>query len=167
VRWHEFGIDLKTAAQLTAEGKSLGSAEMLEAAGVYSGMAPRPLSDAERRMHEAMERFHSSGVRGEVAGSYYAAQWFDEDAIPWAQRGITAEHARLWHSLGLRPTEAAALDAGPATVIAEWWRSGIPYDEVADWIGAGLTAAEAVAQRAAGVTVEQAAAMRALRNAGS
>ncbi|HEX4700668.1 MAG TPA: hypothetical protein VH352_00940, partial [Pseudonocardiaceae bacterium] len=78
--------------------------------------------------------------------------------------------ARMWQAIGLTAAEAGELskaDQTPATVIKEWWRAGIPFDEVAEWIGAGLTSAEAVTQRANGVTVEQAAALRALRRGGA
>ena len=92
------------------------------------------------------------------------------DKIAWAKQGITAADAHLWQELGLTAPEAGELrkaDQSPAAVIRDWWRAGIPFDEVADWIGAGLSAEEAVAQRAAGVTVEQAAALRALRRGGA
>lgn len=164
VQWHEFGVDLETAARLTAEGEPPGSEHMLQSvyqqSDVYAGM-----TDEERKLHEDMQRFHTGGIRGEVAAGYHVEQWYDDEALTWARGGVHAAHARFWKSMGLRPTEVAEL-GDPAEVIAEWWRAGIPYDEVADWIGAGLSVAEAVEQRAAGVTGEQAAAMRALRNAG-
>jgi hypothetical protein len=51
----------------------------------------------------------------------------------------------------------------PLTVIRDWWRAGIPFDEVADWIGAGLDARQAGAQREQGVTAADAAQLRAQR----
>jgi hypothetical protein len=52
-------------------------------------------------------------------------------------------------------------------VVAEWWRAGVPLDEVASWLTAGLSAAEAVQQRAEGVTPEQARAFAALQGLGA
>jgi hypothetical protein len=48
--------------------------------------------------------------------------------------------------------------------VRDWWRAGVPIDEVADWLGAGLKPEEAADQRARGVTAEQAATLRALRD---
>ena len=164
VRWHEFDIDLETAARLTKEGKLPGSAKMLQVIHSQSA-AFAEMTEDQRKLHEAMQRFHTSGIPPQVAGSYHIEQWYDDEALSWARNGVQAQHARFWMAFGLRPTEVAEL-GDPAEVIARWWRAGIPYDEVADWIGAGLSPEEAVQQRAEGVTVEQAAALRALRQAG-
>ncbi len=161
VRWHEFGVDLKRAAQIKAAG---GGPESVMSRNQFVTAAR---SREQQEMDAAVRRFHDAGVRGQVVHSYIGCRWWDNEAIAWARHQIPAEHAQVWASLALRPAEAAELaTAGwtPGEVIAEWWRAGIPFDEVADWIGAGLSTAEAVEQRAAGVTVEQAAALRALRN---
>ncbi|HEX5996238.1 MAG TPA: hypothetical protein VFY84_13940 [Jiangellales bacterium] len=111
-------------------------------------------------------RFSELKVPPQVIHSYLGAKWTDDEALAWARRYVPAEVAKLWLALGLTPAEGAALTlAGrnPAKVMREWWRAGIPYDEVADWLGAGLTAAEAAEQRARGITVEHAATLRGLR----
>ncbi|HET9257390.1 MAG TPA: hypothetical protein VFO16_19615 [Pseudonocardiaceae bacterium] len=162
VRFHEFGVDLPRAARIKASG---GGPESVFPRSQPPQILRGPYQHGDTQT--AWRRFHEAGVPGPVMQGYITSQWWDDKALAWARHGISAEHARIWASLALRPAEAAELaEAGrtPEDVIAEWWRAGIPFDEAADWIGAGLTAAEAVEQRAAGVTVEQAAALRALRN---
>lgn len=97
---------------------------------------------------------------------YVANQDGDDEAFAWAKAGIDGAETRVWKALGLRPNEARRLDRTGATLagtVSDWWRAGIPIDEVADWIGAGLTPKEAADQRAKGITAEHAAALRALR----
>jgi hypothetical protein len=161
VRWHEFGIGLERAAELTREGKLPGSEQMLEV--IHGDSYTAGMTDEQRRQYDAIQRFHAN-VPHQVAAGYHVEEWYDDEAMSWARKGVGAQQAWLWKSLGLRPGEVDGL-GDPAEVIAEWWRAAIPYDEVADWIGAGLSAAEAVKQRGEGVTVEQAKALRALRNA--
>jgi hypothetical protein len=167
IRWHEFGFDLDAAREHTKNGRSAEDAyqwqsRLRQASGLHSVMGT-PQEDKVRK-------FMQSGAAHEVVRGYFEQQWFDDDAIDWAGAGIQASDARMWQVIGLTAAEAAELskaDRTPALVIQEWWRAGIPFDEVADWIGAGLSSAEAVTQRANGVTVEQAAALRALRRGGA
>jgi hypothetical protein len=98
---------------------------------------------------------------------HMARQGLDVEAVAWAKEGIDGAEAPVWKALGLRPGEAGRLDRVGATLagtVRDWWRAGIPVDEVADWIGAGLTPNEAAGQQAKRITAEHAAALRALRD---
>lgn len=172
IRWHEFGYNLETAREHAQRGEgpddvfqkrhqTLQIGPMTRAAGGTGGGGA---------MAQGIQRFMQSGASHELLRGYIDEQWFDDEALAWAKEGITAADARLWQTIGLTAIEAGELrkaDQKPATVIRDWWRAGIPFDEVADWIGAGLSVQEAVDQRASGVTVEQAAALRALRRGGA
>lgn len=170
IRWHEFGYDLETAREHAKRGESPDTVFQRRYQGGHSGITTRAAGAAASVMHDGIQRFMRSGISHEVMRGYLETQWFDDDAIAWAKEGIGAYDARLWQEIGLVAVEAGELrkaDQTPATVIRDWWRAGIPFDEVAEWIGAGLTVEEALAQRASGVTVEQAAALRALRRGGA
>jgi len=107
---------------------------------------------------------HQHGI---VVHSYARAQWFDEEAIRWASRGIEAGDAKDWKELGLTPEEAEPLSRdglSPLRAARAWWEAGIPFGEVAAWIGAGLTPEEAACQRAKGIDAERAQVLRALRD---
>lgn len=167
IRWHEFGFTLDEAKTNLRNGHSPDDAyrnqQRLANISATHGVAVGGGGDA-------VHKFVTSGVPHNVLAGYLDAQWTDAEAIAWAKQGIQAWDARHWQTIGLVAAEAGELTkAGrnPAEVMREWWRAGIPFDEVADWLGAGLSPAEAVAQREAGVTVEQAAALRALRRGGS
>jgi hypothetical protein len=167
IRWHEFGYDLEAAKEHAKRGESPD--QVYQQRHVSQGMSAMVRASA-LPMHEGIQRFMRSGASHELMRGYLEAQWFDDEAIAWAKEGIQAYDARLWQEIGLVAVEAGELrkaDQTPASVIRDWWRAGIPFDEVAEWIGAGLTVEEAVAQRASGVTVEQAAALRALRRGGA
>lgn len=113
-----------------------------------------------------VQAFVEAGVPPQMLHSYMARQWFDDEAVAWAKAGIDGAEAPVWKALGLRPHEAGRLERTGATLggtVRDWWRAGIPIDEVADWIGAGLTPEKAADQRAKGITAEHAAALRALR----
>ena len=172
IRWHEFGYDLQATREHAKRGESPDDVFQLR----YQSQQLGPMTRAATRisggspMAQGIQRFMQSGASHELLRGYIDEQWFDDEALTWAKEGISAADARLWQTLGLTATEAGELrKAGqkPATVVRDWWRAGIPFDEVADWIGAGLTVQEAVDQRASGVTVEQAAALRALRRGGA
>ena len=158
VQWHEFGIEIDAAKRLKALGH--GPNDVFAAGGPLSA---RGVARAPRRV----AGFSMPGVPGPVMHSYAARQWFDDEARAWAREHVDAGDAQLWKQLGIRPHEAGRAIRRGLTVLAvvrDWWRAGIPFDEVADWLGAGLSADEAAAQRAKGITAEQAAALRALRD---
>ncbi|MGL5827224.1 MAG: hypothetical protein ACRCYU_20770, partial [Nocardioides sp.] len=72
---------------------------------------------------------------------------------------------RIFRALSLSAAEAARLlDGGQnaITVMTDWWRAGVPFDDVAAWSAAGFSATEAAAQCAAGTDLEQAKILRAL-----
>ena len=115
----------------------------------------------------SVQAFVEAGVPPQMLHSYMARQWLDDEAVAWAKEGIDGAEAPVWKVLGLRPGEAGRLDRMGATLagtVRDWWRAGIPIDEVADWIGAGLTPNEAAGQRAKRITAAHAAALRALRD---
>ncbi|HEX9335114.1 MAG TPA: hypothetical protein VF892_04480 [Pseudonocardiaceae bacterium] len=170
IRWHEFGYDLNTAREHAKRGQSPDEVFQQRHMGQQMGPITRAAAGAMGSLHEGIQRFMQSGVPHDLMRGYLAMKWTDDEAITWAKEGIEAHDAHLWLEIGLVAVEAGELSkAGqkPAGVIRDWWRAGIPFDEVAEWIGAGLTVEEAVAQRASGVTVEQAAALRALRRGGA
>lgn len=162
VQWHEFGFDLATAKREKAHGR--GPTDTFQA-GMHSSMG----STVQLRAgpHGPIGKFLTAGIPGQVAHSYMARQWFDDEAVAWASEHVDAGDAQVWKALGVRPQEAGRATRRGLTAIGvmrDWWKAGIPLDEVADWLGAGLTADEAAAQRAKGITAEQAAALRALRD---
>lgn len=171
IRWHEFGYDLKQAAEFTKNGKSPEQAYGLrQGSPGLTGMTRRAVAAASGMTSVNMQAFLSAGVPHIVMAGYLQTQWTDAEAITWAQNGIQSWDARMWKEIGLTPAEASELNKQsktPAEIVRDWWRAGIPYDEVADWLGAGLSPEEAVAQKESGVTVEQAAALRALRRGGA
>jgi hypothetical protein len=170
IRWHEFGFDLKQAAENTKNGRTpdqaYGQRHGLTARRVVGGA----MQAASSMVGASMQAFLSAGVSHTVMAGYLQTQWTDDEATTWAQHGIQAWDARMWKEIGVTPVEASELNKEsrtPAEVFRDWWQAGIPFDEVADWLGAGLSPEEAVAQKESGVTVEQAAALRALRRGGS
>ncbi len=97
-----------------------------------------------------VQAFVEAGVPPQMLHSYMTRQWFDDEAVAWAKAGIDGAEAPVWKALGLRPNEARRLDRTGATLagtVRDWWRAGIPIDEVADWIGAGLTPDQALRER--------------------
>lgn len=167
VRWHEFGYDLNGAKQHAQRGESPDDALRQRTASQRLGAIGQAVS---LPINQGLQQFLSSGAPHELLRGYLDEKWLDEEAIAWAKQDIPASDARLWQEIGLTSTEAGELrKAGqtPAKVIRDWWRAGIPFDEVGDWLGAGLSVEEAVTQRGSGVTVEQAAALRALRRGGA
>jgi hypothetical protein len=171
IRWHEFGFDLSAAQEHTKNGhtaeEAYGQQQTLAA---VTGSFGHRTSTARMLPDARIHKFLQSGAPHELVRGYLELQWVDDEAIAWAHQGIQAGDARTWQGIGLTAAEAGELstkDIKPLAVIQEWWRAGIPFDEVAEWLGAGLTSEEAVTQKANGVTVEQAAALRALRRGGA
>lgn len=124
--------------------------------------------DVARRIREHRRQ------RGDLPAGW--ERWADEildPVVSWrhllasaVRRGVADVAGRVDFTYR-RPAEAGRLTRQGHTavnVVQDWWRAGIPLDEVAEWLGAGLTAEEAAAQRAKGITAEQAAALRALRD---
>lgn len=84
----------------------------------------------------------------------------------WVRVGVDAVSAQLWTILDVSPELAARLQregVRAAEVIDQWWRAGMPLEEVSAWLAAGLTCDEALQQRSDGVTPAQARAFGALR----
>jgi hypothetical protein len=176
--WHEFGYTLEEARQRKAEGKApsetyLGRVRKMRGTrkAVRMGSGQLWVTSGGRGSHtDAIHRFMSKigPKNSNLVHSYFARQWFDDEALAWAERGIDASDALAWKEFGIAPAEADRLaKAGqtPARTMRAWWEAGVPVDEVAAWLGAGLTPEEAAAQRAKGITAERAAVLRALREA--
>lgn len=161
VRWHEFGFDVATAKREKARGHGPTDAFQRDVQSSFS------VAGFAGRGSGPIRRFMAAGIPGPILQSYMARQWFDDEAFDWAHEHVDASDAQLWKELGVRPQEAGRANRRGLTaigVVREWWKAGIPLDEVADWLGAGLTADEAALQRSKGITAEQAAALRALRD---
>jgi hypothetical protein len=166
VQWHEFGFDLAVAKTHKAQGRG-----PVDAYGHVQQSAHLtiigPATGAPPNLGATVHRLTAQGVPMQVLQSYAAQQWYDDEAVAWAEHHVDASDAKVWKALGLRPSEAGRLTrrgVNALSVVADWWKAGIPFHEVADWLGAGLSAEEAAAQRAKGITAEQAAALRALRD---
>ncbi len=175
VHWHELGFDLESAKQHKASGLTPDQAfhRQRPSFGSSPGFAAVSRAGSGRMLRRPggprsdVDKFMQAGVPGQILHSYMARQWFDDIALSWAKEGIDAAEAQLWQELHLKPSEAGRLNRQGVTVsqtVRDWWRAGIPIDEVADWIGAGLKPDEAAEQRARGITAEQAATLRALRD---
>lgn len=138
VRWQQMGFDWDAIQSLKHQGLT-------------------PETAFERRSGSALSSLMEGVLR---------IQWADDETAVWERQQIPTSDVKLWQLIGLTPREAGRFvrqGQRPENLIREWWRAGIPYDEVASWLAAGLSAKEAAAQRAQGVTAEQAAALRALR----
>ncbi|ASO20155.1 hypothetical protein FHR81_000161 [Actinoalloteichus hoggarensis] len=121
--------------------------------------------DLRRRRSAAMRELLRAGITAAAARGFVDAGWSGETALPWARRAVPPTDASIFATLGLTPSEGARrLRAGEdgASMMTDWWRSGVPIDEVAAWAGGGFTPQEAAAMRADGVDVEQASILRAL-----
>lgn len=152
VRWHEFGVGLRAAAEFRARGITPEQAWSQRTHGTDD---PADI--------EVVHRWREAGVAGPVLSSYLLRQWLDDAALEWARQGVDAADAMGWRELGLTAAEGGELARSgrrPVAELREWWRVGIPFEEVADWLGAGLGPDEAAGHRANGVTVEQASRLR-------
>ncbi len=165
VHWHELGFSLDEVTK--AKGQGLDPHQAFgQRTGPRRMIAGMTLAAGGGGAPERVGRFRDAGVRPEILHTYLMTHWLDDTALAWAREGITAQDAKLWGLLDLSPAESGRLARQGLTaeaLIRDWWRAGIPYDEVAAWLGAGLSAAEAAEQRAQGITAEQAATLRALR----
>jgi hypothetical protein len=174
--WHEFEYTLEEAKKLKAEGKSPSESfrrrvQLMQSQPGPTVVGPRGRPGGGRSPATGMQRFFERVGRsqGALVHTYLTRQWYDDEAIAWAEQRIEAGDALAWKEIGIGPAEAGRLvkdGATPAGTMREWWQAGIPFDEVAAWIGAGLSPTEAAEQRAKGVTAERAAVMRALRDPG-
>ena len=192
--WREFGYSLEEARKGMTDGKTPSEAFRRRVGNMQSGAGPgargtrssmsnvsfgsvafgtlRPLGASgtgpPSNMRHFVERIQGrSSQGGRLLHSYMMRQWFDDEALAFAEAGIDAGDALVWKEFGIAPAEAGRLaKAGqtPGATLRAWWEAGIPADEVAAWLGAGLTPEEAAAQRAKGVTAARAAVMRALRD---
>jgi len=166
VQWHEFGFDLAAAKRHKAQGRGPVDAYQHAQPTVHLAV-PSSATGVPANLGATVHRLTAQGVPMQVLQSYAARQWYDDEAVAWAEQHVDAGDAQLWKALGLQPREAGRLarrGVAALSVVTDWWKAGIPFEEVADWLGAGLSADEAAAQRAKGITAEQAAALRALRD---
>jgi hypothetical protein len=168
VQWHEFGFDVSAAKRHKAQGRRPADAYQQGQHGALLSFVASAPGTAVPPAHlgGTVQRLVGMGVPMSVLQSYAARQWYDDEAVAWAEQHIEAADAQLWKALGLRPREAGRIarrGVDALSVVRDWWKAGIPFEEVAEWLGAALSAEEAAAQRARGITVEQAAALRALR----
>ena len=165
VHWHELGFSLDEVVKAKQQGQDPHQAYD-QRTGTRRAVAGMAFASGGSSAPERVGRFRDAGVRPEILHTYLMTHWLDDTALAWAREGIAAQDAKLWRLLDLSPAESGRLarqGLTPDQLIRDWWRAGIPYEEVAAWLGAGLTAAEAAAQRAQGITAEQAATLRALR----
>ncbi|MFD9721694.1 hypothetical protein [Streptomyces sp. NPDC059076] len=158
VTWHEMGFGWEEVRDCKRRG--LGPAQAME----------------ERNRAQERKKSRERPVAGQEEVSVplteddamvFAVRLVSDAPPEWAEHGISAVDAKLWGLLGLSPDEAIRLvrqGREAEQVVRDWWRAGIPYDEVAHWLAAGMSCQEAAAERARGVTADQAAVLRALRN---
>jgi hypothetical protein len=165
VHWHEMGFGLAAAKDAVSRGLTPDAA--------YARQHAAQLGSSGGAVHlrpgrgDVMRRLRLAGIAPELIRGYLDEAWEADDALAWAQAGVTAADAAVWQGLGVTAAEAGRLTRKGASAVETmraWWRAAIPFDEVADWIGAGLSPQEAADQRARGITAEQAAALRALRD---
>jgi hypothetical protein len=172
--WREFDYSLEEAKKLKAEGKSPSESFRQRVQLMQSQPSPATgrgwfgrVGGGKSRtdVHRFLERLGRR--QSPVVHSYMFRQWFDDEAVAWAEQDIDAGEALAWKELGLKPAEARPLvkeGATAASTMRVWWQAGIPFEEVAAWLGAGLTPEEAAAQRAKGIDADRAAVLRALRD---
>ena len=155
--WHEFGYSLAEARELKAKGQAPSEAFRKRVKArppsrprTASGRSWLPAQQLGPR-HQFLQMMQGSANQ-QVLHGYFHRQWWDDEALRWAEHGIEAGDALVWKTFGIEPPEAAKLEQEGATAagtMRAWWEAGIPPDEVAAWLGAGLTAEEAATQRAA------------------
>ncbi|GGX04906.1 hypothetical protein GCM10010297_28050 [Streptomyces malachitofuscus] len=168
VRWREFGVPAAEAAERHLAGEDPRPqrwTERLRPGRSRRGVG-RTLDEQEAATMRAMLR---AGIPAEKARPYIDLGWHGTEAVAWAERSLDAGEAKLFHALGFSPAEAqrvAAQGADAISVMTDWWRAGVPIDEVSAWCGAGFTAEETADLRRQGVDVEQARVMRALTDSG-
>lgn len=164
VRWREFGVPAEQAADRHLAGETPGPQGVLSR--LRRRRRPRPDSDKlTPEQHATMRALLGAGITAETARGYLDGGWAGAEAETWARRGIAPADALIFRALGLSAAESTRLlGAGhdAIAVMTQWWRAGVPIDEVAAWSAAGFTAAEAAGRRAAGADLERAKILRAL-----
>ncbi|MGP3931327.1 hypothetical protein [Nonomuraea sp. KM88] len=163
VRWRELGYPPEEAADRHLAG------ELPHPRGRLWRLLHRrekpgdAFADEERS--GSMRELLRAGVPAGQARAYVEAGWTGADAVEWAKHGIEAGQARVFGALGLSAREAERVLASgqdATSLMTEFWRAGVPIEEVAAWRAAGFTAGEAARMRAEGTDVEQAKVLRAL-----
>ncbi|MEO3891548.1 hypothetical protein [Nonomuraea sp. B5E05] len=163
VQWRELGYSPEEAADRHLAGERPHPRGWLWRLLHRGGEAGEAFADEERS--GSMRELLGAGVPASRARAYVEAGWTDGTAVEWAKRGIEAGQARIFDALGLSAREAErVLISGQDAValMTEFWRAGVPIDEVAAWRAAGFTAQEAARMGAEGTDVEQAKVLRAL-----
>ncbi|GAA2986869.1 hypothetical protein [Streptosporangium longisporum] len=163
VRWREMGHSPQEAAERHLAGERPWPVSRL---GRLFGRARRRAGTTDDPAgSEAMRELLRGGVPAATARGFVEAGWSGRDALDWARRGVEPADAKVFHALGLTPTEAADLigrGQDAISVMTRWWEAGVPPGEVAAWCGAGFDAEEAARLREEGTGVEQARILRAL-----
>ncbi|TDE58842.1 hypothetical protein E1295_04360 [Nonomuraea mesophila] len=162
VRWRELGYSPQKAADRHLAGERPHPRSLLWRLLHRGGKPGEAFADEERS--GILRRLLRAGVPAGRARAYVEAGWTGT-AVEWAERGIEPGQARVFDALGLSPREAErVLGSGQDAIslMTEFWRAGVPIDEVAAWRAAGFTAQEAARMRAEGTDVEQAKVLRAL-----
>ncbi|MEO3798261.1 hypothetical protein ABGB14_49390 [Nonomuraea sp. B10E15] len=163
VRWRELGYPPEEAADRHLAG------ELPHPRGRLWRLLHRrekpgdAFADEERS--GSMRELLRAGVPAGQARAYVEAGWTGADAVEWAKHGIEAGQARVFGALGLSAREAERVLASgqdATSLMTEFWRAGVPIEEVAAWRAAGFTAGEAARMRAEGTDVEQAKVLQAL-----
>ncbi|MEV4020465.1 hypothetical protein AB0J35_59300 [Nonomuraea angiospora] len=163
VKWRELGYSPEEAADRHMAGERPHPRGWLWRL-LHPGEKPGAAFGDEDRS-SSMRELLRAGIPADRARGYVEAGWTGADALEWAKRSIEPGQARVFRALGLSSREAGRILAGGGDAIAlmtDFWRAGVPIDEVAAWSAAGFTAAEAARMRAEGVDVEQAQVLRAL-----
>lgn len=163
LQWHQVGFDLDGAIAQKQLGNNPSIRSGPSSRQSHSGVLRGPRG---QQVGPAFQALLDGGLRREIH-LYLMDGWVSDDAVPWAQAGISPSNAKMWIVLGIHATEAAELEKREVTVndtVTQWWSAGIPLDQVGAWLGAGFTAEQAAQQIAAGVDVDRASVLRALRD---
>ena len=134
--WREFGYSLEEARKGKAVGKTPREAFRRRVGNMRSG--PGPATQSSRNvtfgsgsfvalnrlgsrgmgrganMQRFVERVQGRGGQGgRLLHSYFMRQWFDDEALAFAEAGIDAGDALVWKEFGIAPAEAARLGGRP------------------------------------------------------
>ncbi|MDA0637231.1 hypothetical protein OUY22_27835 [Nonomuraea sp. MCN248] len=163
VRWRELGYPPEEAADRHLAGERPHPRGLLRR---WLRREDRPGSAfADEESSRGMRELLRAGVPAGRARAYVEGGWTGATGVEWARRGVEPGQARVFEALGLSPREAVRVLASgqdALALMAEFWRAGVPIDEVAAWRAAGFTGEEAARMRVEGVGVEQAEVLRAL-----
>ncbi|MEV5559475.1 hypothetical protein AB0L44_37960 [Nonomuraea wenchangensis] len=163
VQWREMGYSPEEAADRHLAGERPHPRGLLWRL-LHRGEPPGGAFADEERSH-SMRELLRAGIPAGRARAYVEAGWTGAAGVEWAERDIEAGQAQVFEALGLSAREAGrVLTSGQDAIslMTEFWRAGVPIDEVADWRAAGFTGEEAARLRAEGTGVEQAKVLRAL-----